>query len=287
MTAESWGIYSFLVDKMSSKSWAILSLVMFLFVLACFIWETYFSEAKKTKPALDDKRLFEIFKEQDEQRARATEKSRIRSEERNRVFEKESRKERRKKLISSSKKLLEQEIPKSMDKTRGWISNAERYYESHTYDPFWNALEQGAISLDNLKKWVNHLTYYMGQLNSLGGYSELSTQVEREFLEFQNLCNRLNDLMGKGHSSSHFANIYQQRVTRNVLVAGFTSLDIAINTLGREIHNNFHVVFSALSEVSNDVSSGLSEIKDRETRSTLALEKTKHAVDDMSRDLAS
>ena len=281
MESKSWGIYSFMMDN--PKAWAIYGFIVFLLVLNV-IREIY-SEAKKPKPEANalDKRLLEIFKEQDEQRARDAEKNRIRSEARNRVF----KKERRKQLISSSKKLLEREIPNSMNKTREWILVAESYYKSHTYDPFWSALEQAAISLDDLKRWLKSLEYDTRELNKFGGCSELATQVKRKFLEFRNLLNRLDGLMSKGHSNFPFASIYQQRATRNVLVAGFTSLDVAINTLGREIQSNFRAVFSALNEISYDVSSGLSEIKDREKRTTLALEKTQRAVDDMSKELAS
>lgn len=271
---------------MLSKTEIIIFIIIFIFSILGLIWQCY-SEKKRPARAPDDSRLLELIEErrkvENEKKVRVAEKNRIIREKANREFLAKERE----KLLLSSKELLKQEIPNSMEKTREWISVAESYYKSHTYDPFWNALEQGAIWLDNLNRCLSQLVYNTRQLKSHEGHSGLATQVEREFLEFRNLLNRLNDLMNKGHGDFHFANIYQLRTTRKVLVAGFASLDVAINTLGREIHSNFSAIFAALNDIGHDVSSGLSELSDREKKSARVLEKTQHAVDEMSRELTS
>jgi len=163
---------------------------------------------------------------------------------------------------------LSDQIRKHIDHASLWLRNAENEYNSNAFGPFWDAVEQAALHLSAFNEKAQSLYRYGDEY-----YSKLKGR-KHTFPAFpiQNgtipdtafVTREFQRVVRLGQTNFQFANIWEHRRTREVLIAGFRTLGEAVNNLGATIEYS-------LSNLQDSISSDVAKLVEEEikTRDTL------------------
>jgi len=162
---------------------------------------------------------------------------------------------------------LANELRQHVNRVSLLLREAENEYHDNAFVPFWDAVENAAQHLAAFNDKANHLSgnakeYY----NKLNGRKHTfpvfpvqiantpdASPVTKEFLR----------VVRMGQTNHDFADIYEHRRTREVLIAGFRTLGEAVNNLGATLENS---IYDLQQSVSSDLAKVIEEeIKTRET----------------------
>ena len=160
------------------------------------------------------------------------------------------------------------DLPKLVRAAERTIDLAEQEFRDGAFAPFWDAVEQAANKLASFEDTMQRL------IQNSHFYTEEAPKLETPPPPFQlglqtlpdasHTANRMRAVVRRAQKDFHFATIYEQRKTNQLLVAGFSSLGQAINELGDRLD-------SSLDRLSSAVSVGISEITASHERMTSAL----------------
>lgn len=175
--------------------------------------------------------------------------------------------ERRACSLLNSSDSMAQNLPTKLSWALGWLASAEEEFKQHAYAPFWNAIEEASKNLDAFDRDVRNLSD-----NARSYYSILQNQVHT-FPSFNVRVDSLPDpactikelkrLVRLGQTDFHFATIWEHRQTREVLIAGFTTLGEAVDKLGSVVERSVRDLHDSLS---SDNARGIEEqIRQRDT----------------------
>ncbi len=181
-------------------------------------------------------------------------------------------------LISTydSSKILANEIPNCLNEAASWLRTAEAEYKANAFAPFWDAVEQAAI-------WLGDYNYKANQLaNNANEYYQTLNGVQHTFpifpAKFKNIpdasfvISELYRITRLGQTNFHFANIWEHRRTRKEIVAGFRTLNDAINDLGDTIEGS-------ISKLQNSIFSDLAKVIKEQIRTRESVDKTRESID--------
>jgi hypothetical protein len=131
------------------------------------------------------------------------------------------------------------ELPKHLLNANELLVAARSEYSEKAFDPFWTAVENAAIDLAQYRRDVNSLAQWSDD------YCTILKGRNHTFPEFpikpESLPNplpvleALRDVVRLGQTDFQFANIWEHRKTRQVLIEGFKTLGDAIENLGVRI----------------------------------------------------
>jgi hypothetical protein len=156
----------------------------------------------------------------------------------------------------------------------GWLRHAESEYDDNAFSPFWDAVENAAKHLAAFDNKTNQLTrnakeYYQnlnGRKHTFPGFP-INVRV---MPDPSSVLKELRRVVRMGQTDFQFANIWEHRRTREVLIAGFRTLGEAVNNLGATIE---YSVSNLQQSISSDVAKIIEEeIKTRETLDKRMLE---------------
>jgi hypothetical protein len=153
----------------------------------------------------------------------------------------------------------------------GWLQTARREYAENAYDPFWTAIENAAVNIDAFNRTVNTLSSnirkYYAQLEGRN-HTFPAFPVRLESLpDPKPIMEEFRHVVRKGQTNFQFANIWEHRKTREVLIAGF-------RTLGEAIDNLTSVVEREISSLSATLHSDLVQLVEEQIRTREAAEKS-------------
>src|SRR5687768_4550229 len=132
-------------------------------------------------------------------------------------------------------------LPKRLDDAYSWLPYADGEYGSNAFGNFWDAIENSTVILGDFTEGINRLT------GNAAEYSRLLHGREHSFPPFPVKNGTIPDptftvgelqrIARLGQTNFEFANIWEHRRTRQVLVAGFRNLGEAVNELGYTLVN--------------------------------------------------
>lgn len=143
------------------------------------------------------------------------------------------------------------------------IDLAGKEFEEGVFAPFWDAVEQAANKLANFEATVRQLIqnsqFYSGEAPKLETPAP-PFQIGLDTLpDASRTANRLRAVVRRAQKDFHFANIYEQRKTNQLLVAGFSTLGEAIVELGDRLDSSLDrlasVVSISISDLASDITS--------------------------------
>jgi uncharacterized protein (UPF0335 family) len=131
------------------------------------------------------------------------------------------------------------QIREHLTNASGWLRKAENEYRASAFDPYWTAIEHAATHLGEGSRKTREVaskaqSYYKklnGQRHTFPAFPvhhESLPATEAITVEFRRIV-RL------GQTNFEFANIWEHRRTREVLIGGFRTLGDAVNNLGLSI----------------------------------------------------
>ncbi|MEK6302558.1 MAG: hypothetical protein AABO41_17745 [Acidobacteriota bacterium] len=165
---------------------------------------------------------------------------------------------------------LATELPKYLTHAASFLRNAEAEYQDNAFGPFWDAVENAAKNLAAFNDKVNKLSgnaaeYYRMLDGRKHTFPAFPANI-RTLPDPSAVLNDLRRIVRMGQTNFQFANIWEHRRTRDVLIAGFRTLGDAVNNLGATIEYS-------VSSLQDSVSSGLAKVVEEEIRTRDALDK--------------
>lgn len=153
----------------------------------------------------------------------------------------------------------------------GWLQIAGDEYAENAFDPFWTAIENAAVNIDAFNQTVNTLSS-----NTRNYYAHLEGRnhtfpvfpVRPESLpDPRPVVKEFRRVVRMGQTNFQFANIWEHRKTREVLIAGFRTLGDAVNNLAS-------VVEGEISSLRDTLHSDLVQVVEQQIRTREAAEKS-------------
>lgn len=137
------------------------------------------------------------------------------------------------------------------------LDQAERDFKEGVFSPFWDSIEKATMQLGAFDEGVRTIT-----INSLE-YTKLAKSFKaraprfpiveesvRGMVAATTTSERMRSIVRKAQANPTFAQIYEQRRTNQILVAGFTSLATALDGMGQRIASSIDGLGSQISEMS-------------------------------------
>jgi len=127
----------------------------------------------------------------------------------------------------------------SISSTQSALDRAEFEFQSNAFSPFWDAIEQAANCMVEFNEITrrnteNFTLYYQALRGREHNFPRLPVSVSA-FPDPTNVLSRLQAIVRMAQCDFHFATIYEQRKTNNILKHGFMSLNSAVADLGNTI----------------------------------------------------
>lgn len=137
-------------------------------------------------------------------------------------------------LYTTSKKDAA-ELPVLINNASGWLLRAQAEYNANAFAPFWDAVENAAIYLatfnDKAKILSANATDYYKLLQGKKHTFPVFPVNMRTIPDDVPVVNDLYRIVRLGQTNFQFANIWEHRRTRAVLISGFQTLGEAVNNL--------------------------------------------------------
>jgi hypothetical protein len=169
--------------------------------------------------------------------------------------------------IYESSSALASQLPQHLNSAWGSLQRADEEFNDNAFGPFWDAVENSAQHLaafDYKAKEASRLAneYYRG-LNGRVHTFPLFPLNDSNFLKPSFVVGELRRVVRMGQTNFQFANIWEHRRTREVMIAGFRTLDEAVSNLESTVGRS-------LFDLEQSVSSGMAqsvteEIKTRDS----------------------
>lgn len=166
---------------------------------------------------------------------------------------------------------LKSDLPTFLRQASDNLERAEFEYKENAYGPFWDAVEQAAQHLaqfnDGASKLKHNTTFYYHALDNVSNHTfPLSYPLQMEDVpETRPVLNELSRVIRLGQTNYQFANIWEQRRTRQVLIAGFKTLGEALNNLGS-------VIESSMNDLRTSISANMSALASEQAKTRESLE---------------
>jgi hypothetical protein len=143
------------------------------------------------------------------------------------------------------------------------LASAEAEYVAHAYAPFWDAIEGVAGTLGrmtlNLRLIASNAQQYErlldGRRHTFPRFSVDTTTLAAP----QEAAHMLGEVVRRGQQSFEFSMIWEQRRTRDVLIAGFGSLADAVAGMGDAVTRSYALCCDAINAVTSTVEYRVSE----------------------------
>lgn len=172
---------------------------------------------------------------------------------------------------------LATDLAQHINRATRLLQQAETEYKDNAFAPFWDAVENAAKELAAFNDKTNLLSK-----NAADYYSMLSSRKHtfptfpanmRAIQDVSPVVNELRRIVRLGQTNFQFANIWEHRKTRGVLIAGFRTLSEAINNLEGTIE---YSISNLQQSVSSDIAKLVEEeIKTRESLDNRMLEQNR------------
>lgn len=165
---------------------------------------------------------------------------------------------------------LAAELPQYLNQASHWLREAEIEYKDNAFSPFWDAVENAAQQLAAFNDKANQLSQnaveYYRKLDGRKHTFPAFPVTTRTIPDASFVLNELRRVVRMGQTNFQFANIWEHRRTREVLIAGFRTLGEVVNNLGATIEYS-------VSNLQQSVSSDVARLVQEEIKTREALDK--------------
>lgn len=162
-------------------------------------------------------------------------------------------------------------LPELVESAEQTIDLAEREFSDGAFAPFWDAVEDAANELATFDATIQTL------ISNSRKHSDEASRLQTAAPPFRlgidtlpdatHTANRMRAIVRQAQKDFHFATIYEQRKTNQLLVAGFSSLGQAIVELSDRLDSSLDRLAStvniAISDLSSDITSAQQHMTDK------------------------
>lgn len=148
------------------------------------------------------------------------------------------------------------ELRNRVQLAENWLDHAEREFKDGVFAPFWDAVEQAANQLAQcevaIQRLIQNSTSYNGEARKL---ATPPPRFQLTLPDASHTASRMRSVVRRAQKDFHFATIYEQRKTNQLLVAGFSTLGQAINELGGLLDSSLERLASSFNIGVSDLTS--------------------------------
>lgn len=152
-----------------------------------------------------------------------------------------------------------------LDQAQRWGVEAQRHFANGAFSPFWQAIENAYACLGEYNVLVSRIeqcskTYQEAVLEwgSLGGRGDVTPfpidpNSARAAEACESLSKKLGSVVYTAQQSPVFAQIWEQRRTTSAVVAGFATLDLAVQRMTNTLSGSVQSLTSAVGGMDSQV----------------------------------
>jgi uncharacterized protein YfcZ (UPF0381/DUF406 family) len=133
-------------------------------------------------------------------------------------------------------------MPKHLSSAEEHLDHAQVDFSGGAFSPFWDSIEEAAKELGRFDEGVRHIRDHSSRYTELIGKCEdaprqfpLGRHSVTKLGVGTTTAERMKSIVRTAQCDFHFATIYEQRKTNQILVAGFTSLAQALDRMTLQI----------------------------------------------------
>jgi hypothetical protein len=177
-------------------------------------------------------------------------------------------------------------MPQQLLAAEDHLDKAETDFAEGVFAPFWDSIQKAAICLGGFDGGVQYIS------RSAQQHAELAKSLDtapptfpvradsvRALTAASTTNDRMRGIVRRAQKDFHFATIYEQRRTNQILIAGFQNLAQAMEGLGDRIVSSIETLESQLSSQLSEVSSSLEGMRTTvdDLRSSIDARSSEHA----------
>lgn len=155
------------------------------------------------------------------------------------------------KLLATSRKTWES-VQNVSCRINDELSEAERRFSANLFGPFWDQMENVAISLNEYSGFSRNL---QGYCKTYGDFLACEKHTFPPFWEVVSSpppidyqLKQFERLLISGQSNFNFALIWEQRQTRKTIITGFSTLRDSIEGVGNRVVNDLKILGKVMNE---------------------------------------
>ena len=192
-------------------------------------------------------------------------------------------------------------LPKGLEVAEIYLNQAEVDFSDGAFAPFWDSIEKATKSLSYFVKGIQLIKEKSSQYTKvIGEYEGVSPQFPLLKQSIEKLgvgtatAKRMDSIVRSAQCNYHFATIYEQRKTNQILVAGFTSLADALREMtwtindsiadlatsvgetGLMLNESMSMIQSQIGHIADDFTEEASEREKRERKALEMLDNIQH-----------
>lgn len=155
--------------------------------------------------------------------------------------------------INSNSLEIINNLHQHIDTAKVSLDKADVEFREGAFAPFWDFIEEATRNLASFESAIRELRQKANQFKSTA--MELESNKLRFLIDMQALpdarsnVERLRSIVRLAQKNFHFASIYEQRKTNQLLIEGFSTLGQAINGLGDQISDSLYALESSVSDL--------------------------------------
>lgn len=161
-------------------------------------------------------------------------------------------------ILNKSKEIATQILPYCEESAKQCIDRSKNEFSENAFSPFWSEIEKASKFLAYYKEAVDQLStnseIYTHTLKSKNHNFPIPFPYATNVSISQIVIDEYRSIIRKAQTNPTFSIIWEQRRNTEILIAGFTTLENAINNMSNDI-------LSAISELNYTISSELNAIK--------------------------
>ncbi len=155
----------------------------------------------------------------------------------------------------SSSEVTVTEIKRHIADADKALSEAEYEFAEGAFAPFWDAVERAANRLAQSDAGINsiilHSKTYREQVTRLDSSPPPFSIAINTLPDTTRVASRMRPIVRAAQKDIHFAQIYEQRMTNKLLIAGFTNLADALNRMGERLEYSIDALTDSMSEIAD------------------------------------
>jgi hypothetical protein len=170
----------------------------------------------------------------------------------------------------TSSKSLAAELYYHVDRISELMKTTRYEYSSNAFAPFWDAIEDAAKEIAAFNSKTDELSRkadeYYGKLNGREHSFPVFPIQKGTIIDATPLVDEFRKVVRMGQTNFQFANIWEHRRTREVLIAGFRTLGEAVNNVGSTIKDS-------TSNLEKSISSDVARLVEEQIKTRESLER--------------
>lgn len=158
-------------------------------------------------------------------------------------------------------------MPAHLLSTEELLDQAERDFKEGVFAPFWDSIEKATMRLGRFDECVQTIIINSKKHAELTKAYEarppqfpIAVESVRGMSAANTTSDRIRSIVRKAQSNPHFAMIYEQRRTNQLLVAGFSSLAQALDGMGQRISSSIDSLGSRISEMASTLDESMTTL---------------------------